>query len=119
MCLKRSTYQHQEVATGSLWSHQEDNSEGFEVLSRKTKGSEHRLFLHAASLHNYRDGIDLSGIKKQMILIKDIEVFLSNYVIAKEVLPLVSAKTVVIRFNGQIKEMTEILKTAIEKLQIP
>src|SRR5260221_7395647 len=46
-----------EVATVSLWQQQEENPEGFEVASRKTKVSESRLFLPAASLHNYRDGV--------------------------------------------------------------
>jgi len=46
-----------EVSTVSLWQQQEENPEGFEVASRKTKGSESRLFLPAASLHNYRDGV--------------------------------------------------------------
>jgi len=46
-----------EVSTVSLWQQQEENPEGFEVASRKTKVSESRLFLPAASLHNYRDGV--------------------------------------------------------------
>ncbi len=49
-----------EVSTVSLWQQQEENPEGFEVASRKTKVSESRLFLPAAALHNYRDGVSFS-----------------------------------------------------------